>query len=116
MRSSSRTASASRLSTTSAAPSPRPYPSARASNPFDYPSADRNLPLLMATKTSGRNMTLTPPASASDVSPLQRSWHARWTATSEDEHAVSSEMLGPRKSSMKDRRFESTVMVAPTAV
>src|SRR5438876_636409 len=92
-------------------PTHGPDPSDR----FEYPSADRNLPLLMATKISGRNMTLTPPANASVVSPLHRSWHARWTATSEDEQAVSSEMLGPRKSSMKDRRFDSTVMVAPTA-
>ena len=44
---------------------------------------------------SGITMRLTPPASAASHSPLRRLATARWTATSEDEQAVSSAMLGP---------------------
>ena len=31
-------------------------------------------------------------------SPLRRDWHARCTATSDDEHAVATDSAGPRKS------------------
>ena len=38
-----------------------------------------------------------PPASATSHSPLSRLRQARWTATSDDEHAVWTAMLGPRR-------------------
>ncbi len=40
-------------------------------------------------------MTVTPPARASEHSPLRRAWEARCSATSEDEHAVSIVTAGP---------------------
>jgi hypothetical protein len=51
---------------------------------------------------SGDSITLTPPASAMLLSRVRKLWHARWTATSEDEHAVSMATLGPRRSRRKD--------------
>ena len=47
--------------------------------------------------SSGRTITFTPPANASSLSPFQMLWHAKSVATSEDEHAVSTARLGPRR-------------------
>ena len=43
---------------------------------------------------SGDRIRFTPPASAIAHSPVRRLWHARCTATSDDEHAVSIVMRG----------------------
>jgi len=45
----------------------------------------------------GRRMTFTPPARAKVDSLFRRLWQARWTATSDEEQAVSSARLGPRR-------------------
>ncbi|GAB3691634.1 hypothetical protein GCM10027597_48000 [Saccharopolyspora tripterygii] len=45
----------------------------------------------------GVDMTVTPPASASEHSPWRRDWAAKWVATSDDEHAVSTVTAGPSK-------------------
>ena len=47
--------------------------------------------------TSGSSIRFTPPARAMRDSPARRLWQARWTATSEDEQAVSTARLGPCK-------------------
>ena len=53
--------------------------------------------LAAAMVVSGRSIRFTPPANANSLSPFQMLWHARSTATSEDEHAVSSARLGPTR-------------------
>ena len=70
----------------------------------------------IATMYSGRKMTLTPPTSAISQSSFHIPWQARWNATIDDEHAVSTERLGPRKSYVYDSRFERIVIVELTAV
>ena len=62
------------------------------------PSGERNPALAKLANTSGTRIRFTPPATASSDSPSHRLLHARWTATSEDEQAVSIARLGPRKS------------------
>ncbi|MDQ1017849.1 hypothetical protein QFZ43_004398 [Streptomyces afghaniensis] len=67
----------------------------------------------MTTDHSGDSRTLTPPTTAAEISPLRRPWLARWTATSDDEHAVSSERLGPLSPSQYDRRPAANVDALP---
>ncbi|GES22953.1 hypothetical protein Aple_058520 [Acrocarpospora pleiomorpha] len=43
------------------------------------------------------DMTVTPPATASEHSPLRRAWAAMWMVTSDDEHAVSTVTAGPSR-------------------
>ena len=95
IRSRSRTASASRLSTMTPQPSPRTNPSAAASKVRQRPVGE-SMPILSKDMvTLGRNISVTPPASARSHSPACSAWQARCRATSEDEHAVSSDTLGP---------------------
>ena len=44
----------------------------------------------------GLSMRLAPPTSAMSLSRRRRLWQARWIATSDDEHAVSTTIAGPR--------------------
>lgn len=98
-RSPSRSASGSRLSTATAQPSLRPMPSASAEKDLQRPSGARAPALPKATVTAGARRRLTPAASAMSLSPTRRLTHAWWTATSDDEQAVSIAKLGPRRSS-----------------
>ena len=59
------------------------------------PSADIMFDCEKLTVVSGVMIALTPPAMASDASPLRSPLHARCTATSDEEHAVSMVKLGP---------------------
>jgi hypothetical protein len=82
------------------APSPRTQPSAAASKVLQRPSA-ANTPALEKLRLGPSvSITFTPPASASVDSPSRRLRQAMWMATNDDEHAVSTDMLGPRKSKM----------------
>ncbi len=54
--------------------------------------------------TKGSNTRFTPPASATLHSPMRRLWAARCSATSEDEHAVSTARLGPCNPSAYETR------------
>ena len=45
--------------------------------------------------TIGVTITATPPASASEHSPVRSAWQARCSATSADEQAVSTVTAGP---------------------
>ena len=56
------------------------------------------LALLNPTDECGVISALTPPARAASHSPDQIAWQACDTATSADEHAVSTATLGPLKS------------------
>ena len=50
-------------------------------------------------------LTLTPPAIAISHSPARIAWTARCMAVSEDEHMVSTAMLGPVRSRAWDTRL-----------
>lgn len=82
----------------------------------ERPSGDRNPPFVSAMVYCGAMCRSTPPASARLLSPLFRLWHARWTATRDELHAVSTERLGPRKSKECEIRFDTIVIIVPVAV
>src|SRR6188768_2660070 len=98
------------------APSPRTYPSARASKARDRLVGDRKPPCDAAIVKFGVSIRFTPPARAVLLSPDQRDWQARWTATSDDEQAVSSATLGPSRLNACEIRLASIVMTTPVAV
>ncbi|CAM5630000.1 hypothetical protein SRIMM317S_05452 [Streptomyces rimosus subsp. rimosus] len=50
-----------------------------------------------STKEVGVDITVTPPASAREHSPLRSAWAAMWRATSEEEQAVSTVTAGPSR-------------------
>ena len=56
---------------------------------------------------SGVSIRFAPAASAMEHSPARRLWHARWTATSEEEQAVSTTRLGPCRSKKYESRPEA---------
>ena len=84
---------------THAAPSDRTYPFAEASNALQRPSGESMDALLNPIVASGVKSELAPPTTAIDTSPCNNALHAKSSATSDDEHAVSMARLGPRKSS-----------------
>ena len=49
----------------------------------------------LTIEASGDRIRFTPPASAKSLSRVRRLRHARWTATSDDEQAVSTVTAGP---------------------
>ena len=73
----------------------------------------RNPALAKLANTSGRRIRFTPPAIASSDSPSHRLRQARWTATSEDEQAVSIARLGPRKSKWCEIRLAAMLAAVP---
>src|SRR5207253_9198915 len=64
-----------------------------------------NWPTLSIRHLWGWMLTLTPPAIARRVRPSFRSWQAIWIAVNDDEHIVSSVMLGSCRFSPYDTRF-----------
>lgn len=82
----------------------------------ERPSGERKPPLVSAMVYCGAMCSRVPPASARSVSPRNRLWAARWTATSEELQAVSRETLGPRKSKQCEIRFDTIVIMVPVAV
>ncbi len=84
-------------------------PSAPAENALHRPSADRPRWRLNSTKLSGVAMTATPPARASEHSPLRSAWAARCRLTSDDEHAVSTDIAGPSRPSAYETRPATTL-------
>src|SRR5580692_4077094 len=97
------------------APSLHPIPSADAAKALHPPSAARPRCLENSLKAVGKTMTATPPASAIVHSPVRSDWHARCSATSEDEHAVSSVTAGPSRPSTYDTRPEITAVAPPVS-
>ncbi len=63
----------------------------------------------------GVDMTVAPPASASVHRPSRSAAAARSIATSDDEHAVSTVMLGPRNPSTYEMRPDATLPAEPMA-
>ncbi len=92
-----RRASDSRSSTSTPAPSAHPVPSAVSAKDLHRPSPasppcrenSRNMP--------GFAMIVAPPAKARSHSPARSAWPARCSATSADEHAVSTDTAGPSR-------------------
>ena len=58
-------------------------------------------------------MTVTPPASAIVHSPDRSAWQARCSATSDDEHAVSTVTAGPSRPRVNATRPDSTLVAVP---
>ena len=58
-------------------------------------------------------MTVTPPASASVHSPCRSACAARCSATSDDEHAVSTVTAGPSRPKVYATRPEATLPALP---
>ncbi len=90
-----RTASDRRSRTIRPTPSDHTVPSAAAEKGLHTPSADRARRPLKAMKFPGVDITDTPPASASEQSPVRSACAARWMATRELEAEVSTVSDGP---------------------
>ncbi len=90
----------SRSSTSIPAPSPQLVPSAAAEKALHLPSRARPCCRENSANVPGVAITVTPPASARLHSPLRSAWQARCSATSEDEHAVSTVTAGPSSPSV----------------
>jgi hypothetical protein len=65
--------------------------------------------------TSGVDSTVTPPTSASPHCPSRSAWAARCSATSDDEHAVSTVSVGPVRSSAYAIRPDAVLGRLPIA-
>src|SRR5438045_3720080 len=105
MRSPSRSASSSGLSNTAPTPSPDTKPSAPLPNERQQLSRESIFTWLRSTCCLGCRIRLTPPVRAAPHSPLRMLSHARCTAVSEEEQAVSTAMLGPWESNRYETRF-----------
>ena len=90
-------ASQSRSSSSSPAPSLQAVPSAAAANDLHRPSGASPRCRLNSMNIPGPAMTVTPPARAMEHSRFRSAWQARCSATSEDEHAVSTVTAGPSR-------------------
>ena len=90
-------------------------PSAPSANDLHRPSGARPRWRLKATNNIGEEITDTPPANASEHSPLRNAPHARCSAISEEEHAVSTVTAGPSSPSAYDMRPESTLADMPVS-
>ncbi|GLZ29220.1 hypothetical protein Lesp02_14100 [Lentzea sp. NBRC 105346] len=64
----------------------------------------------------GTRFRFTPPASAIVLAPVRRLSQARWTATSDDDCAVSTVMLMPRAPSRYEIRLASMPRCVPASV
>src|SRR5215831_3204637 len=104
MRSPEARASERRFNTTVAQPSPLLKPSAAASKVLARPSGARARDMERNTLISGAITRCTPLAKATSASLLRKALQARWTATSDDEQAVSTAMVGPCKPRQYARR------------
>jgi hypothetical protein len=88
-------------------------PSAAAENALLRPS-DASAPCWPnSANAPGVASTVAPPASASEHSPLRSACMARWVATSEDEHAVSTVTAGPSRPNVYASRPDATLDALP---
>ncbi|GGR08019.1 hypothetical protein GCM10010195_73560 [Kitasatospora griseola] len=90
-------------------------PSAASANAFTRPSTERPRCRENSTNPAGVAITVTPPASASEHSPARSACAARWIATSDDEHAVSTDTAGPSSPSRYDTRPDVALVAVPVA-
>ena len=109
-------ASDRRLRTTTPQPSPRTKPLPRASKVLQRPSGASAWARDTLLDECGERMRLTPHASAIEHSWLRRLWEARCSATSDDEHAVSTTRQGPWKSRRYESRPDTTQLSVPVTL
>ncbi|PSK55644.1 hypothetical protein B0E53_07056 [Micromonospora sp. MH33] len=109
-----RWASLSRSSSRTATPSDQPVPSAASANALHRPSGASPRCRLNSTNACGVPITATPPATAREQSPSRSACAARCSATSDDEHAVSTVTAGPSSPSAYATRPETTLPAVPT--
>ncbi len=76
-------------------PSPQPVPSASAENALQRPLVESPRWRLNSVNAPALAMTVTPPTMAMEHSSLRSDWQARWSATREEEQAVSTVTAGP---------------------
>src|SRR3954447_22414187 len=110
-----RRASDSRSTTITPAPSPQPTPSAAAAKDLHRPSGASPRCRENSVNAPGLTITVTPPASARSHSPDRSACAARCSATSDDEHAVSTVTAGPSSPSAYDTRPEITAAAVPVS-
>ncbi len=108
-----RSASESRSTSSMPSPSAQPVPSASAENALHRPSGDRPRWRENSTNMPGEAITVAPPARARSQSPDRSDCAARCSATSDDEHAVSTVTAGPSKPNENATRPEITLLVVP---
>src|SRR5689334_3206994 len=108
-RSPSRCASEWRLSTSMPQPSPQPVPSAVSAKLLQRPSAASPRKRLNSMNTTGETSSVTPPLRATSHSPRRKPVQAKCSATSDDEHAVSTVSDGPCNPSTYDTRPDTTL-------
>ena len=99
--------------TTSPTPSLRTIPLAPASNGLHRPSGLNAPAFENEIVTDGERIRFAPPASARRVSPAHRLRQARCTAVSDEEHAVSSAMLGPCRPRANEMRPAAALSELP---
>ena len=90
-------------------------PSASAENGLHRPSAASPPCTANSTNIPGVAITVTPPARASEHSPGRSDCAARCSATSDDEHAVSTVTAGPSRPSTYDTRPDATTRRVPVS-
>ncbi|GAB3555656.1 hypothetical protein GCM10027444_33870 [Actinopolyspora lacussalsi] len=73
---------------------------------------DKNLPWDSCRYFWGCAVTFTPPARADSDSPRRRLSSARWIAVNDEEQAVSTVMLGPRRSRVCETRLATAACIA----
>ncbi|GAA3117528.1 hypothetical protein GCM10020254_75450 [Streptomyces goshikiensis] len=69
--------------------------------------------MLNSVKVPGVGMTVTPPARASEHSPLRSACMARCRVTSEEEQAVSTVRAGPSRPNVYETRPEAMLLEPP---
>src|ERR1051325_1498159 len=100
--------------TTAPTPSPGTYPSPPAPKLRHSPSVDAKPPRLSSTILSVCTVRLTPPATTTSLSPRRIDSQPRCTVVSDEEHIVSTAMLGPCASRKYDTRLAIDANDEPT--
>src|SRR5882724_9118789 len=111
----SRCASANRSSTSAPPPSDHAVPSAAPAYTLQRPSGASARCRLNSTNAAGVAITVTPPASAKSHSRDRNDCAAKWIATRDDEHAVSTDTAGPSSPSTYATRPDVTLSVEPVS-
>ncbi|GIJ75332.1 hypothetical protein Voc01_102490 [Virgisporangium ochraceum] len=88
-------------------------PSAADANDLHFPSEASPPCRVISTNVAGVAITVVPLASASEHSPWRSACTARCSATSDDEHAVSTDTAGPSNPNTYDTRPDSTLVAMP---
>src|SRR5580704_11133257 len=91
-----------------------PAPSAESANDLHRPSGASPC-WENSVNTIGVDITVTPPTSASEHSPARSDWAARCSATSDDEHAVSTLTAGPSSPNVYATRPDVTLVAQPVS-